>query len=424
MSLIARRLATLILFSASLTTTFSPAQSPSTNSSEGTDSNQALSLHLGKGYDAIREERYEDAVRELQAALAIDPTLAMRARFPLAIAFFEQRNYSLSRTELKRVQKEAGDQPGIFYYLGRMDMDEQKYTAAIANFTKAAANPPFPDTAFYLGSAYLKAGDEKNAEKWLKQAVRVNSSDSRAQFQLANLYRKQGRTKEANEAFAKTKEQKASSEKLSQIKYECNLELEKGLTERAREVCDQLNDPNDSDKLMTLGVLYGQHELLSQALDPLQRAAEIAPRSPQVQYNLAFTYYRLGRFAEAKLPLESAAKKWPDLFPISSLYGAVLWQLGEAAVAYQVLAHAHQLNPEDKPTEELLYQSIGSVAQAATEKSQWQEAIRLWKQAAKLRPQEAVPHQNLALLYKTTGQTQLASQEAQLAQKIVSPQNP
>src|ERR1019366_1838929 len=45
--------------------------------------------HLGMGYDALREDRYDAAVTEFRAALRLDSSLVMRARFPLAVAFFE-----------------------------------------------------------------------------------------------------------------------------------------------------------------------------------------------------------------------------------------------------------------------------------------------------------------------------------------------
>src|SRR5262245_24203584 len=45
--------------------------------------------HLGKGYDALKQDRYDVAAYEFRAALALDPKLVLRARFPLAVALFE-----------------------------------------------------------------------------------------------------------------------------------------------------------------------------------------------------------------------------------------------------------------------------------------------------------------------------------------------
>jgi len=404
----------------------SPLSARRTNRDNGNsqDATQGANTHLGKGYEAMRNERYDEAVQEFRAALAIDSTLVMRARFPLAVALFEQRNYPASRVEFEKVRQEAGEQPGLFYYLGRIDQEEHNYKGAITKLSQAAATPPFPDTFFYLGLAYLKDADEGNAEKWLKEAIRVNPNDSRALYQLATLYRKQGRTEEANETFARTREKKASSDKLTQLKVECGQELEHGLTEKARSLCEQLDDTNDAEKLTALGILYGEHGFLEEGLAPLRRAAELSPRSPQMQYNLAYTYFQLGRFSDALKPLEEATRRWPDLFPLRSLYGNVLWKLGDTLGAYEALTYAHRLNPDDKPTEALLYQSILVLADQSESKSATDDAIRYWKVATKLRPSQSEPHHRLSLMYAKIGRPQLARQEQQEADRLVDPQTP
>ena len=168
----------------------------------------------------------------------------------------------------------------MYYYIGRIAQEEQNFKGAVENLLQAAGKPPYPDTAFYLGMAYLKTGDDADAEKWLKEATRINESDSRAFYQLATLYRKQGRNDEAKDAFARTKEEKASSDKLTQLKVECDQELSHGLTDTAREVCEQLDNVNSADQLAALGVLYGQHGFLAEAIAPLRRAAELISAIP------------------------------------------------------------------------------------------------------------------------------------------------
>ena len=135
------------------------------------------------------------------------------------------------------------------------------------------------------------------------------------------------------------------------------------------------------------------------ALKPLKRAAELAPQSPQMQYNLAFAYFQLGQFAAARVPLEHALKRWPDLFPLNSLYGAVLFKLGDYEPAYQALGRAHTLNSQDAATRELMYATAFALAGSSAEKGQLAEAIRYLKKAAMLKPAEAEPHQRLAEYY-------------------------
>jgi predicted Zn-dependent protease len=89
--------------------------------------NESVEVHLGKGYEALKQDRYDDAAEQFRAVLAIDPTLVMRARFPLAIALFEQHKNTEARHELETVRREAGERPSICYYFGRLDLEEQNY---------------------------------------------------------------------------------------------------------------------------------------------------------------------------------------------------------------------------------------------------------------------------------------------------------
>src|ERR1700693_3764705 len=112
-----------------------PAAVPSA-APTGRDTSEA---HLGKGYDALKQDMYEVAAGEFQAALQLDPTLVWRARFPLAIALFELHKYDEARRELEIVQHEAGDHPNILYYVGRLDLEQRNFEGAIHNLREAAA---------------------------------------------------------------------------------------------------------------------------------------------------------------------------------------------------------------------------------------------------------------------------------------------
>jgi protein O-GlcNAc transferase len=386
-------------------------------SAQGGSSANALELHLGSAYELLKEEKYSEAEKEFRAVLALNPSLPLRARFPLGVALFEQQKNAEARREFQTVRNEVGDQPGISYYLGRIDLAEQNYKDAVINLEKASAHPPFPDTALYLGLAYLRSGSTRDAEKWLKQAAETDPTDSRAQFELGKLYRKEGRTAEAKEAFSRLQKMRSRSDKLSQLKYQCGQQLDRGPSEKAP-ACDQLYDPNDADLLTSLGVLYGQHGRLENALKPLQRAAELEPRSPQMQYNLAYTYYQLRRFQEARSTLEPAARQWPDLFSVSALYGAVLWNLGETKAAYETLEHAHNLNSGDASTTSLLSQCSLQLAQESEKAGQDLAALRYLQEAASLVPTDAEPHLRMAAIYRRIGQPEQAKQEEQKAEEI------
>lgn len=342
--------------------------------------------HLGRGYDALKQERYSEAVTEFRAALQLDPTLVSRARFPLAVALFEMKETAAARGEFEAVRREMGDHPNLSYYLGRIDLMDGKLDDAIHNLTNAMAQPPFPDTPYHLGFAYLKKGDAASAEKWLKIAAQASPSDSAVPYQLALVYRREGRDEEARKAFALSTELRRRSAEESQLRLDCKQRLDQGLREEARAVCQRLYDPGNAEMLTALGTMYGQHGDLEAALDPLRRAAELEPQSPQMQYNLAFTYFELNRLEEARAPIAQAVERWPDLFQLNSLYGAVLLKMGREREAWPVLLHAHQLNQQDARTADLLYRAALSLASASVASGAYSEALRYYQEAVLLHP--------------------------------------
>jgi len=379
---------------------------------------EPAATHVGKGYDALKQDRYEEAITEFRAALAIDPSLVLRARFPLAVALFEAHQNDEARQEFEQVRREVGEHPNIVYYLGRLDLDNLDFAGAIRNLNKAVLKPPFPDTAYYLGYAYLKQGDLPNAEKWLKEAARLNPRDSRIPYQLGSVYRKQGHTEKAKQSMTLAQQLKQRDTEESRIKTECGEKLQEGPREAARTICDQLYDPDNVEKLTALGMLYGQHGDLEAALKPLRRAAELSPQAPQMQYNLALTYFQLNQFENARKPLEPAVQRWPDVFQLNALYGAVLMKLGDLQPAYQALRHARELNPQDQPTTEMLYATTMDLAHQDEKAQQYSESLRYLEEAAKLKPQDPEPHRRMAQIYSLTGHPAEAKSEQEMAEQL------
>jgi Flp pilus assembly protein TadD len=381
-------------------------------------STDSADVYLGKGYEALKQENYAAAANEFRSALNLDPKLVLKARFPLAVALFEMHNFKESRQEFEAVRKEVGDHPNVLYYLGRLDLEDRNFKSAVENLSKAATKPPFPDTAYYLGFAYFKQDDLPAAERWLKEATQFTPRDSRVPYQLGLVYRKQGRSEEADQSLALSAELRRRDTTESQLKLECVQKLDERLRDEARTACEQLYDPDNAETLTALGTIYGQHGELGWALKPLRRAAELAPQSPQMQYNLALVYYQLGQFENARAPLANAIKRWSDIFQLNALYGAVLLKLGEDRPAYEALRHAHHLNPQQSETENLLYGVTLGLARESQSDKQYSDSLRYFQEAAKLRPSDPEPHLRMAEIYRLTGHKAQATEERQQADEL------
>ena len=376
--------------------------------------------HIGRGYEALRQDRYDAAVEEFNAALRINPKLALRARFPLAVALFELHKPADARREFETVQHETGKHPNVSYYLGRLDLEDRNFKAAIRNLTAASAIPPFPDTAYYLGFAYFKLEDWTSAENWLLKAAKDLPHDARVPYQLSQVYRKQGREADAQNAATLAEDIRRHDDEASQLRNECARKLDQGPRDEARKLCDQLYDPDDADKLTALGALYAQHGDLESALKPLARAAQLSPQSPQMQYNLALADYQLKRFEDAKTALAPALQRWPDLSQVNALYGAIQLRLGAPDDAYAALHHAYQINPRDSATGDLLFEACLVLARKDKAAKLYPEALSLLQEAADVRPVEPMPHREMADVYRLTSKPDLAIKEEATADQLTA----
>jgi tetratricopeptide (TPR) repeat protein len=376
--------------------------------------------HLGAGYGDLKSGRFEPAAREFRTALALNPKLVLQAQFPLAVSLFELHQTAESRRQFEAVRRQIGDHPNLEYYLGRLDLADGKLDSAILELTKAVAKPPFPDTAYYLGYAYLKRHDLVPAEKWLRRAAELTPRDAAVQYRLGLLYSQAGRQEEAKQAYARSDQLRKGEAEVDKLRVNCARRLDQGSLDEARPVCAQLFDPDDAEKLTMLGTIYGQHGDYQDALQPLRRAAELSPNSPQMQYNLALDCFQLKRYAEAQEPLQKAVERWPDLYPLNALLGAVLYELGERRRAYPVLRHAYELNPQDPETAGTLYKVDLELASQDRASKHYDASMRYLSEAARLRPQEQEPHRLLVELYEVTGRRSEAAEERRQLDRLAS----
>jgi len=368
--------------------------------------------HVGKGYEYEKDDRFALAAGEFEAALALDPKLP-RARYQLGVCYYALGRHDDARREFERLRADTRDDPSVIYFLGRLDLTERNFEAAIRKLQSIIAQPPFPDAAYYLGSAYLEKGDLQDAEIWLKRAEPLNPSDFRVPDHLARVYQREGRSSEAEKEYVRSAQLRRNYDEAAAGGIACNQELAKAVPDQAAEECEKLFRPDDPDRLTELGMIYGEHGRYAQALGPLERAAKLDPDSYEIQHNLGLTYFRLKRYAEGRGPLERAVALRPDFFDSNALLGGTLFMLGQDSEAYRVLDHAHRLNPEDGACAELLFKAAMILGAKSHAHKQYSEALKYLRAAEDLRPHDPQVHARLAELYDLMGDPQQAKLERQ-----------
>ncbi len=312
-----------------------------------------VAAHLSRGSQLMQERLFEGAAREFEEAVALNPA-DPQAHFQFAVCLLSLGRNDEARRQFEEVRKLAGESRYITYYLGRLGLLTNDYAAAIKRLGSVANNPPFPDTAFYLGVAFVSSGDVAEGTQWLERAAKLMPRDYRVHYRLARAYSMAGRKQDANREYSlytQLQEEYKSTETGARA---CSAALRTDPQAAAREVCNRLFDPNDPDKLTLLGQLYGEAGAYAEALSPLRQAVQLDPNSFDAWHDLGLTYFRLQRYAEARAPLERAAELRPDFYGSVVLLGATLYMLGDDKAALPVLERAHRLNPADAQTADVL----------------------------------------------------------------------
>lgn len=311
--------------------------------------------HLGAGLKLFGLQRYSEAAREFQLALEADPHLS-DARYHLAVSEFNERQYAEARREFDRLVPLAYKKRWVTYYLGRLDLADGRLDSAIRRFESLEQPQPLEDELYYLGSALMKKGEPKRAIPVLEWQIKFNPRDFRTHNLIARAYTKTGHPKQAEHEFE-------LSERLHQYYLAgkqqllgCREQLAAGRAEQAWSDCGSALETDDVDKLVAVGMLFGEYREYDHALEAFEKARTLDPYSPEINYNLGFTYFQQKRYSQARQYLEAALHERPDFFEALTVEGAALYKLGDASSAEQTLERAHALRPNDQAVSKLLAQ--------------------------------------------------------------------
>ena len=232
-----------------------------------------------QGLQLVQEDRFEAAAKEFERALTLDPRL-LRPRYQYAVCLMALARNDEARKEFERLQEaESSGDAGVLYYLGRLDLLADDFPAAIGKLEVIAKNPPYPDTAFYLGVAFIGKRDLQKGVDWLAKAAELAPRDFRVHYRLARAYSALGRDAEARREYDLFTQLREGYNDGARQSLACSDALRTRPIDEARVTCRRLFDPNDPDKLTLLGILFGRNGAYGEAIDP-SRKPRGSTRSP------------------------------------------------------------------------------------------------------------------------------------------------
>ena len=225
--------------------------------------------HLARGMQLMQQQLFEAAANEFQQAVTRDPANP-RARFELAVCLLvswaAMRKHAASSRSFR--SRPANRATSLTTSAGSTSYRTITNRPSSAS-DRSPKHPPFPDTAFYLGTAYISSGNVTEGISWLERAAKLLPHDYRVHYRLARAYSSAGREQEANHEYSLYAQYKDEHKNTEKDVRDCTTALRTRPLTEAREICHRMFDATNPEKLTLLGQLFGDAGAFADAVDPL-----------------------------------------------------------------------------------------------------------------------------------------------------------
>jgi tetratricopeptide (TPR) repeat protein len=225
------------------------------------------------------------------------------------------------------------------YYLGRIAQNQGEEKQATAYYLRVKTGDYTFDAQLRIGVLLAMLGKSDEGLAKLEALAEAQSSwDLRVKAYLAQgeVLREQQRYKEGVEMYSRA---------LQQNREDTNLLYARGLMAEKVDRLDMAEadllkviskEPDNADALNALGyTLADRTSRYKEALEYINRAAELVPDEPAILDSLGWVSYRLGRMDDALKWLSRAFEKLEDA-EIAAHYGEVLWHSNQKDKAREV----------------------------------------------------------------------------------------
>jgi tetratricopeptide (TPR) repeat protein len=166
-------------------------------------------LHLLQGQAFLRDQEFEQALEELQAAEQLNADLP-RLYFALGLAQFQLGRHAEARAAFENEARRSPREAATLYYLaasleaaGDLNAAQQRVRAALK------LDPQAPAANGLLGKILFKQGQAAQAVKLVEMAVKGKPEDHEQRYLLARIYQRLGRKADAAREFAAVQKLKA-----------------------------------------------------------------------------------------------------------------------------------------------------------------------------------------------------------------------
>jgi tetratricopeptide (TPR) repeat protein len=265
----------------------------------------ARRAHYYLGTLGLMEEgpgRLEEAIAEFRQELKVspaDPLVSLR----LGIALMESRRPAEALPALDLAARAEPPEAEAFHYLGRAQLALGLVAEAATSLRRAlelVKGPPFDEVQ--RGSIHYN----------LAQALRKTGAGDEAAAHFREAELASARVAEsARERLSRYLSESLEPEPTAAVDPFIDVPLS-GLAPAGRLALRQRVTTELARAYLNLGVMQAQAERFARAAEHFERAAEVAPDFPRVQYSLAVARFNAREFDKATGPLTRALAESPQ----------------------------------------------------------------------------------------------------------------
>jgi len=269
-----------------------------------------------RGLAEFRAGSYSSAAADFARAEAASPRTTDALLYQ-AKCFVHLEDFAGAERALRNYLSARRDSADATYLLGFVLYRENRPAESLAAYTKGAALvSPTADDLKIVGLDYVLLNDYSDAIKWLEKAAEIDAKNKDAWYYLGRAYYTKSRLAEARKAFLKLLDLDPHD-----VRAENNLGLiletegqPAGAIEAYRRaIAWQADSLRPSEQpYVNLGSILMEQGQIKDALEPLQKAVEVAPVNAYCRLKLGMYYRKVGQLESAQTELEKATQLAPN----------------------------------------------------------------------------------------------------------------
>lgn len=267
-----------------------------------------LRLKLADGFNLLGESA--KAAQLYLKVLKDPPDLPLvneRVRANLAEIYLRSSDHKRAAEQLEAIMAEDPTNPQVYYYLGRMALEDKKPAEAADALRKTILLKPDQDAAYYaLAVAQLDLNKPADALATLAKAREKFGQNFELEFYTGLAHMRQKDYAQAVQHFTAaevianaTAPQRLSESFYFQIGAACERKGDLAQAERYFQMCLKLA-PNFAEALNYLGYMWVEHDQnLAQAREMIEKAVKAEPKNAAFLDSLAWVLFKLKQPKEA-----------------------------------------------------------------------------------------------------------------------------